>query len=69
MQQYDRIAVVSHKTTIRLLLSQLLTGDIQCFRKIPCDNSCVTLIEAEQNSKKGGVPAAGIPLSVLYGWR
>ncbi len=43
---YDDVAIVSHATTIRLLLATLLTGTIKCFRNVPCDNCCVSLIVA-----------------------
>ena len=41
------VAIVSHATTIRLALAVLLAGTIKCFRNIPCDNCCVTLIESD----------------------
>ena len=41
------VAIVSHATTIRLVLAVLLTGTIKCFRNVPCDNCCVTLIESD----------------------
>lgn len=47
--KYENIAIVSHATTIRLMLSLLITGKVNHFRKIPCDNSCVSLIESENS--------------------
>ena len=40
----DVIAVVSHKTTIRLILTQLLGKPLNTFREIPCDNCSVTRV-------------------------
>ncbi len=49
-QKYNNIAIVSHATTIRLVLSILLTGGIECFRNIPCDNGCFSLV-VKDNAK------------------
>ena len=46
---YENIAIISHATTIRLILSKIITGNITCFRYIPCDNGCVTML----NNNKG----------------
>lgn len=41
------IAVVAHSTTIRLLLTRVLDCPLITFRKIPCDNSCITRLDYE----------------------
>lgn len=51
-KEFENIAIVSHATTIRLLLSKLMTGNIKCFRKIPCDNGCVSLLSVDENAIK-----------------
>lgn len=39
------IACVSHRTTIRLLIAQILKMDLNFFRIIPCSNCSVTQLE------------------------
>jgi broad specificity phosphatase PhoE len=51
-ESFDNVAIVSHATTIRLVLAKLITGNINCFRRIPCDNTCVSLLEADDNKIK-----------------
>lgn len=46
------IAIVSHKTTIRLMLAQILGLDIDYFRNIPCKNCSVHGILFEHNKLK-----------------
>lgn len=46
-EDYKNILIVSHATTIRLILSLILTGDVRCFRKIPCDNGHITQLVAD----------------------
>lgn len=47
---FENVAIVSHATTIRLVMAKLMTGNIKCFRKIPCDNGCVSWLTSEENS-------------------
>lgn len=44
------IAIISHATTIRLLLSYILTGKISYFRNIPCDNCTFTMLNADNSN-------------------
>lgn len=41
------IAIVSHRTTIRLILTLLLNKPLNTFREIPCDNCSVAVINYE----------------------
>ena len=52
LKQYENVAIVSHATTIRLIISQILTGRITYFRSIPCDNGCVSLIQIKDGAVK-----------------
>lgn len=38
------VAIVSHRTTIRLILAQLLCKELNSFREIPCDNCSVAKV-------------------------
>ena len=49
---YANVAIISHATTIRMIISLILTGSIRHFRKIPCDNGCVSLITGESDNPK-----------------
>lgn len=49
--KHENIAIVSHSTTIRLILSLLITGNVDNFKSIPCDNSCVTLLTTNENNE------------------
>lgn len=51
-KEYTNVAIVSHATTIRLILSIILTDSILNFRKIPCDNIGVSLITVDQGCAK-----------------
>lgn len=42
-----KIAIVSHRTTIRLILTQLLGRELSSFREIPCDNCSAARIVYE----------------------
>ncbi len=48
----QNIVIVSHATTIRLILSLLMTGTVNSFRNIPCDNSCVSMLTYTENKLK-----------------
>lgn len=43
----QNIAIISHATTIRLLLSYIITGNIKFFRNIPCDNGSVSMLKVD----------------------
>lgn len=43
------ISIVSHRTTIRLILTLLLSKPLNTFREIPCDNCSVAEIIFENN--------------------
>lgn len=45
----DCIAVISHATTIRLIITQLLGKSLNTFREIPCENCSVTKVVYEKN--------------------
>ncbi len=47
----NSIVCVSHRTTIRLIVAQILQLDFNYFRKIPCSNCGITLIN--YNEKQG----------------
>lgn len=47
--EHENIVIVSHATTIRLILSLLITNSVDYFKNIPCDNSCVTLLTYNGN--------------------
>lgn len=51
-QVYKNIAIISHATTIRLIFSLMLTDSVNIFRKIPCDNGCVSKIVAKGDELK-----------------
>ncbi len=47
--QNKTIAIVSHKSTIRLILAKILGLHIDCFRNIPCDNCSIHSISYKNN--------------------
>lgn len=48
----DVISIVSHRTTIRLILTLLLSKPLNTFREIPCDNCSVAEIVFENDEFK-----------------
>lgn len=48
--QADRIACVSHRTTIRLIVAQILGLDLNKFRLLPCSNCSVTTLLFEDGT-------------------
>lgn len=47
----QRIAIVSHATTLRMLVSLIQTGNIKGFRSVPCENGSVIILHVEENGK------------------
>lgn len=44
-------AVISHRTTIRLIIAKIMNIDLNLFRSIPCSNGGVTVISVDKDKQ------------------
>ena len=51
-KKYNNVLIISHATTIRLIMSLLITESVDCFRNIPCNNGCISLLTTEDEKIK-----------------
>lgn len=48
----DSIACISHKSTIRLIIAKILKLNLNNFRRLPCDNCSISILEFSSDSLK-----------------